>query len=124
LKKLAGVFTACLLFFILTACGAQEDSGQEDNSTAESSETVVIKAMNWQFDKEEYEAGAGDVTVELKNEEGNHGIVIVGADNGSDLVISGSGSKTVTLEPGEYEIQCNIPCGPGHEEMVSTLVVS
>ncbi|WP_254434201.1 hypothetical protein [Halobacillus sp. Marseille-Q1614] len=64
-------------------------------------------------------APAGEITVNLSNDEGVHGIEI----EGTDISIDNEGSATASLEPGEYTIKCNIVCGTGHEEMVSTLIV-
>ncbi|PKR76645.1 cytochrome C oxidase subunit II [Halalkalibacillus sediminis] len=122
------------LLMVLAACGggdssegdSSEDSSSGDNTTEEtdsSSEeadsTLDIAATDFKFDKENYTASAGEVTVNLTNEEGKHGVQI----QGTDLNLQEEGSGTVNLEPGEYKINCSVPCGEGHSDMVATLTV-
>ncbi|WP_078593145.1 MULTISPECIES: cupredoxin domain-containing protein [Evansella] len=115
------------LVLLLAACGGEEDinstdiqTGNAGNSEANSvSETVDLKADNWDFDQDTYVVSAGEVTINLSNEEGYHGIAV----EGTDIEIEGDGSATASLEPGEYTIYCNIPCGEGHDDMVATLIV-
>ena len=113
------------LALVLAACGGGDDEGSS-NSDGEAGEnasgdgeTVDIQASNWQFDQEEYTVPAGEVTVNLTNEEGFHGIEI----EGTDIALDDAGSQTATLEPGEYTIRCSIMCGAGHDDMVATLIV-
>ena len=52
--------------------------------------------------------------------DGIHGIEI----NNTDIRVSAGQSKEFTInDAGEYQIQCNIPCGPGHERMKAVLKV-
>lgn len=117
------MFIALLL--VLAACGGGEnaDGGNTTDGTGSdggsNSSTVDLTATNWKFDQENYTANAGEVTFNLTNEEGLHGIQI----DGTDLNIQGDGSGKLTLEPGEYTIRCSVPCGQGHADMVSTLTV-
>ncbi|MBB5172355.1 cytochrome C oxidase subunit II [Texcoconibacillus texcoconensis] len=120
---------------VLAACGGEEPAEEEngadnDEAVAEEEEAenseeeaaaseIDIVATDWDFDQETYTVEEGEVTVNLINEEGHHGIVI----EGTDIDIEGDGSQTAELEAGEYEIVCSIPCGEGHDDMVSTLVV-
>ncbi|WP_235000438.1 cupredoxin domain-containing protein [Virgibacillus dakarensis] len=49
-----------------------------------------------------------------------HGLAI----DDFDVNIEGDGNATFTPDkPGEYTIYCSIPCGQGHSDMTSTLVV-
>jgi len=123
------------LILVLAACGggnSDSDTNTEvDNSTEEtgtnSSEDstanndIEIKAINFEFDQAEYTVKAGEeVKISLVNEEGSHGIAI----DDLDVKIDGDGDATFTPEePGEYTIYCSIPCGQGHSDMVSTLIV-
>ncbi|WP_163581859.1 cytochrome C oxidase subunit II [Gracilibacillus saliphilus] len=123
-KILLGMMTLSLAL-VLAACGGGDDEGSS-NSDGEAGEnasgdgeTVDIQASNWQFDQEEYTVPAGEVTVNLTNEEGFHGIEI----EGTDIALDDAGSQTATLEPGEYTIRCSIMCGAGHDDMVATLIV-
>lgn len=118
MKKLIFGMVGIALALLLTACGGN-DGGTEASGDAKSGNSVDIVASNWQFDQETYTVPAGDVTFNLTNEEGFHSIIVEGAD----VKIDGEGSATASLEAGEYTIRCNVPCGEGHSEMTSTLVV-
>jgi len=136
LKKglLAMIFLGFIL--VLAACGGNNSSdpaedtdtnnsaGQTDDSSSSdeaTSNNVDIIATNWDFDQDEYIVTAGEeVKLTLTNDEGMHGIVI----DGLDVKVDGDGETTFTAtEPGEYSILCSIPCGQGHNDMVSTLIV-
>lgn len=131
---LATIFLGLIL--VLAACGGSnsnsdtgnevdnstevtEDTDSQENSTANNEFEIV--ATNWEFDQGEYTVTAGEeVKITLVNEEGMHGIAI----DGLDVDIQGDGDATfIPEEPGEYKIYCNIPCGQGHNDMVSTLIV-
>jgi len=124
------------LILVLAACGGSnndsntndevdnsaeqtEDSGSSENATAVND--FEVKATNWEFDQIEYTVQSGEeVTVSLMNEEGMHGIAI----DEFDVKVDGDGEATFTpTEPGEYEIYCSVPCGQGHDDMTSTLIV-
>ncbi len=120
-KLLLGLVTLSLAF-VLAACGNGDDEGSSNDSgdTASGDGAVVdITASNWEFDKEEYTVPAGEVTLNLANEEGLHGIEV----EGTDIKIDSEGSYSATLDPGEYTIRCSIGCGTGHSDMVATLIV-
>ncbi|MFC5591635.1 cupredoxin domain-containing protein [Sporosarcina soli] len=117
------------VLFVLAACGGKEagdETGQVDNTgTTEgstASNEINITAVNFEFNQEEYTVKAGEeVKVLFANEEGMHGITIAGLD----VDIKGDGEATFTpTEPGEYTIYCNLPCGTGHADMKSTLIVT
>ncbi|SEQ95896.1 cytochrome c oxidase subunit 2 [Virgibacillus subterraneus] len=123
-KGLLAVLALGLILF-LAACGGSDsgDPGNEDDSSSASaaSNELNITASNFDFDQDEYTVTAGEeVAVSLTNEEGMHGISI----DEFDVKIEGEGEATFTPEePGEYTIYCNIPCGEGHADMQTTLVV-
>jgi len=116
-KILLSSFIILSVVFTLAACGGEESSKSESNGGTAS--TVELDASNWKFDQETYNVPAGEITFNLKNSEGYHGIEI----EGTDIKIDGEGSATATLEPGEYTVKCSIQCGTGHEEMTATIVV-
>lgn len=118
-KKL---FSSLILTFtlVLTACGGDDsEENASGNTDGADGANVEVTATNWDFETDVNTVDAGEVTFTLVNEEGHHGISI----EGTDLEIDGEGSSTVTLEPGEYTINCTIPCGEGHEEMTAMLTV-
>lgn len=112
------------LILVLAACSGDDGEQPEDTIAQEGSTTsnqVDIVATNFDLGQAEYTVNAGEeVTITLKNEEGMHGIAI----DELDVSIEGNGEATFTPdEPGEYTIYCNIPCGQGHADMISTLIV-
>ncbi|WP_019536692.1 cupredoxin domain-containing protein [Paenibacillus ginsengihumi] len=84
--------------------------------------TLKFVATNYQFDQPEYTVKAGEtVTVTLQNKEGLHAVEIKGLGIKLD---NNNKSQQVTFDkPGTYEVICALPCGPGHDQMVTKLVV-
>jgi len=125
-KGLLTVLALGLVLF-LAACGGSDngDSGDTENTdngaSGTASNELNITASNFEFDQDEYTVAAGEeVSVSLANEEGMHGIAV----DEFDVNIEGEGEATFTPEePGEYTIYCSVPCGEGHADMQSTLVV-
>jgi cytochrome c oxidase subunit 2 len=122
LKKvlLAAIFLGFVL--LLAACSGDDTEQTGDISSSEDSSTQIdITASNFEFDQAEYTANVGEeVKITLTNDEGMHGIAI----DEMDVNIEGDGEATFTPEePGEYTIYCSVPCGQGHAEMKSTLIV-
>jgi cytochrome c oxidase subunit II len=112
------------LVLVLAACGQTTDTDSSSSSQtgeATSNNVIDIKATNWEFDQAEYSVNAGEeVSISLTNNEGMHGIAI----DEFDVNIEGDGKASFTPDqPGEYIIYCSIPCGEGHSEMKSTLIV-
>lgn len=133
-----GLFAAILfgLILVLAACGGDDNSDTEntggddateqaeDNGSSEDTATnndLNITATNFEFDQAEYTVEAGEeVNISLANDDGMHGLAI----DDLDVNIEGDGEATFTPEePGEYTIYCSIPCGEGHDDMKSTLIV-
>ncbi|GGG15832.1 cytochrome C oxidase subunit II [Paenibacillus abyssi] len=83
---------------------------------------LKIQASNFHFDQDEYKVAASDkVKVVLENKQGIHGIEIKGLDVHLDM--NNPEAEIDLSQPGEYEIHCSIPCGEGHLDMVSKLIV-
>lgn len=86
------------------------------------SNELRIEAVDFEFDKEEYEVAAGQETVlSLINKDGKHGYSI--EELGIEVYEGESVTHTFDT-PGTYSIRCNILCGEGHAQMVSTLIVT
>ncbi|QHS24025.1 cytochrome C oxidase subunit II [Virgibacillus sp. MSP4-1] len=121
MKKWFIVSLFTVLVLGLAACGGGDEASGNDGASDDSSSanSVDIVASNWEFDKDTYTVPAGDITFNLTNESGMHGFDI----EGTDVTIEGEGSVSGSLEPGEYTIRCNIPCGEGHADMTAQLVV-
>ena len=120
-----GLFVTLLLglIVILAACsgGTNDNSSNNASENSAGSNDLSISATDFEFDQEEYTVQSGEeVNVDLTNEEGNHGLAI----DDFDIDIQGDGEASFTPEePGEYEIYCSVPCGEGHDDMNSTLIV-
>ncbi len=104
----------------LTACG-----GDDEPTPAADADLVVeaVSALAW--DRDRYSAEAGDITIELVNNDSlAHTLLIDGVD-GFKLDTPTKGDRddgSVELEAGTYEMYCDVP---GHREggMVAVLTV-
>jgi cytochrome c oxidase subunit 2 len=117
LIMVACVLGAGVLFQTIT------DRQAQMASEAKAGPQLKFIASNFQFDQPEYKVKAGEkVTVSLLNKEGIHALEIVGLN----VKLDGSTkSADVTFEkPGTYEVHCILPCGTGHANMKTTLIVS
>ncbi|GAB4074544.1 hypothetical protein GCM10028778_20470 [Barrientosiimonas marina] len=137
MKKGLLVMLVLGIALFLAACGGgdsgNDDSGSSDSNGSEktqensgdsseaSGNSLDIAATNWKFDQDEYTVSAGEpVDISLTSKEGNHGLAI----DKFDVNIKGEGKASFTPEePGEYTMYCSVPCGKGHSDMKSTLVV-
>jgi plastocyanin len=114
---------------VLAGCGGDDDGGGGggdglSTGSGGGGDTVTVVAQDsLRFDRDEYAASAGEVTIDYENS-GNltHTLLIDGVDD-FKLTVTSSGDTdegTVELEPGDYRIFCDIP---GHESMEATLTV-
>ncbi|MFF2483747.1 cytochrome C oxidase subunit II [Paenibacillus sp. NPDC058071] len=124
MKKWAMLAATLCFVFVIAACGgnankpASGQSGVIEPDTA--APEVVIKAKNWEFDQAEYKIKAGEnINLKLESTEGVHGIRI----SKTKIQIDNNKTQTISLDAGEYEISCYIPCGGGHTKMKSKLIV-
>lgn len=113
--------TVLALGLALSACGGGGNDSAAGEETLTASQTLVVKASNWQFDSPEYTIPK-DTPVEIKlvNEQGAHGLKIDGA--GVNLK-TGKTSKVVKLAAGTYDMKCSVTCGTGHLNMTAKLIV-
>ena len=127
MKKWLLFASALCLVFIIAACGAngtKEDNKAANASVADSgaaSSDLVITASNWKFDQKEYKIKAGEtVNFKVESIDGMHGVEIKKTDY---KLATGKTVAVNISEPGTYEMVCNVPCGGGHRDMKTTLVV-
>ncbi|PZE22007.1 cupredoxin domain-containing protein [Paenibacillus xerothermodurans] len=91
-------------------------------SEAKAGPQLKFVASNFKFDQAEYTVKAGEtVTVSLNNKEGMHAMEIVGL--GVHLDNNTKSAEVKFDKPGTYDVICVLPCGPGHAEMKSKLIV-
>ena len=128
-KRLTWIGALVVAGAVLAGCGGDDDTGGGggdglSTGSGGGGDTVTVVAQDsLRFDRDEYTASAGEVTIEYENS-GNltHTLLIDGADD-FKLSVTSSGDTdegTVELEPGDYRIFCDIP---GHESMEATLTV-
>ena len=130
MKKVIVLAVALCLVFALSACGKKEEasapapanSSTSGTAAAGASNELKLVASNFKFDQAEYKVKKGqDITVTLENKEGMHGVEI----KGLNVKLDGS-TKTKTFKAdkeGTYDIICSVPCGQGHINMKSKLIV-
>jgi cytochrome c oxidase subunit 2 len=128
-KKNVVLASVLALMLVLTACGGNSGGGSADNDAGSAGSgnemavdnTLDIQGQNFNFGQDTFKVKAGEpITINFKSTEGMHGLAI----DEFDINISGEGTATFTPEePGEYTIYCSIPCGNGHKDMKSTLIV-
>ncbi len=123
MKKLFAIITAAAMLLALSACGSKERAATEvtDPNVQAKSEIKLI-ASNFHYDQPEYHAKKGEpVRITLESKQGVHGALI--SELGVEL--HGSHLSTVIIpdKTGTYEIRCDVPCGSGHLNMVSKLIV-
>src|SRR5260221_12859954 len=111
-----------LLLLPLAACGGGSSTGGVDAANAE----LKVHALDaLKFDKTDYTAHAGDITVAYINDSSLQHTLLVDGHGPFKLTVSGSGDSktgTVNLTPGTYTLYCDIPT---HREagMQATLTV-
>lgn len=127
MKKWLGAAMALTLMLTVAACGGGNEgssggSGSKAIASDEANATQVkLIASNFKFDQEVYTVKKDEpIEFILENEEGFHGVEIVGLNI---KLSAGKAQQFKITEPGEYRIECSIMCGAGHKDMVSTLVV-
>ena len=110
---------------VLAACG--NDDGDDDGGESSGGQTVELVATEFEFDPADVTVDeAGETTFTVSNEgEFPHALEIEGngiEEETEELSAGESGSVTVELEPGEYELYC--PVGDHRDQgMEGTLVV-
>jgi cytochrome c oxidase subunit 2 len=119
LVSIASVMAVCLVAF-----GLPDKPVDESASLPEGTFIMNIIASNdFTFNQEEFTAKVGETAImKFSNKSGVHGIDI--ENLGISLDRDDAQTEYTFTEPGEYEIICNIPCGPGHAVMVAKLIVT
>ncbi|TBL71415.1 cupredoxin domain-containing protein [Paenibacillus thalictri] len=124
MKKLMMFVMAVTVVIALSACGGKEAapaSGSAAGAAGGSAQELKLEATNFQFDKTEYHVKKGqDIKVSLDNKQGMHAVEI----KGLNVKLEGGKSQTFKADKeGTYEIVCTLPCGSGHINMKSKLIV-
>jgi cytochrome c oxidase subunit 2 len=129
-KPLVSIGALMIAAAVLAACGGDDDGGGDGGGDGLSTGSgdgagavTVVAQDSLSFDRDDYTAGAGEVTIDYENGGSlTHTLLIDGVDD-FKLSVSANGDTdegTAELEPGDYRIFCDIP---GHETMEATLTV-
>ncbi|EXX89438.1 cytochrome C oxidase subunit II [Paenibacillus darwinianus] len=114
---------ASVLGLYLITFGLPAKQMEEAPSLPEGMTLLQVEASNdFVFDQPEYRVKQGEmVRLVLKNKTGIHGLGI--ADLGVDLQGDKLEQDITFDKAGEYEVVCTVPCGVGHANMKSKLIV-
>lgn len=112
------VFAGLLAIFLFSGCARF--------SGPKTSQTLHITARKYSFQPAIIHVKKGSqVVLEISTLDVQHGFQVPGLGI-SESVQKGRPTRvsfTAPNQPGEYELQCNIICGPGHENMEGKIVV-
>lgn len=104
--------------------GSSSSAG--DSAAAAGGRVVKVAVSEWAFEPSMITAAKGEkVTLELTGVSGIHSFAI--PELGMNVRVEPGKTVTVALPTdaaGTYEVVCRIPCGPGHRDMKTTVVIS
>lgn len=122
---------------VTTSSAAIEPSDTSSSATASAAVEVMetdipatarvidMDVTNWDFTPNTINAAVEEeVYVRMKGVSGEHSLAL--KDFGINVTLSPGETKIVRLPTdtaGSFQFRCRIPCGPGHNDMVGTLVV-
>jgi cytochrome c oxidase subunit 2 len=105
---------------------SENTSGTPPTPPRAPSKVFLMEAKQFAFVPNQIVVTEGDnVVIKIKSTDVQHGFALpdFGIDKalppGQDVLVSFSTDK-----PGTFEFFCNIPCGPGHQEMKGTIIVN
>lgn len=122
----AGVVALALGSLVVAGCGGDDEAGGGGTS-AEPADVVMRGNDALKWDKKQYTAAAGEITIEIVNDGIQpHTAVIEKVSGFKKLIVNKKGETargSVTLQPGTYVIYCDVA---GHRSagMEAELVVS
>lgn len=95
-------------------------------SVSADARVIEMTSTDWSFSPASITAKKGEkVIVRLKNEDGIHSFGMM--DLGVNVRINPGETKDIVIptdKAGTFSFRCLVPCGPGHKDMVGTLVIS
>jgi plastocyanin len=126
-RRLLPLTVLLLAVLVSAGCGSDDNGETTGDTGAAGGESVALTATEYKFDPADVTVdAAGKVTFTVTNDgQETHALEVEGDDveEETDSIAAGeSGTLTVDLEPGEYELYCPID---GHREqgMEGKLVV-
>lgn len=119
---MAALLVLACLVGIGTTFSVVNKHAAENAPETDTGPSLKLEASNFKFDQAEYKVKAGEsVKVSLNIKEGIHAVAIEGTPVKLDK--QNNKQDVVFDKPGKYTIMCTLPCGPGHADMKSTLIV-
>ena len=98
---------------------AKENAPEDTGGVA----SLKIVASNYKFDKAEYTVTKGEtLKVSISNAEGIHELEI--PELGIKLDRNNPSAQVTFDKAGTFTVKCSLPCGTGHDTMVSKLIVA
>ncbi len=86
---------------------------------------IEMSVTDWSFSPSSVTLKKGEkVTIRLKDVDGTHSLGI--PDLGINVAINPGETKDIEIptdKTGAFTFRCLIPCGPGHRDMVGTIVI-
>ena len=127
MTRLLPLTVIVLAVFVSAGCGSDSDDETGGDTAAAGGESVALTATEFKFDPADVTVdAAGQVTFTVSNDgQETHALEVEGngvEEETNSIAAGESGTLTVDLEPGEYELYCPID---GHREqgMEGKLVV-
>lgn len=99
---------------------------KNDGAMMQSDTTAItITATNFAFTPNMIRVNKGEkVKLNFAGAEGYHGVGI--KDLGINVSFAAGETKTIDLptdKAGTFSFRCSVPCGPGHREMIGTIII-
>lgn len=102
------------------------DTGVVENEASIGTTVIDVAMTDWEFAPTSVSAEVGEKLVfRVTGVEGKHSFAI--ADLGINVPVEVGETVDVAIptdKAGTFQFRCRIPCGPGHKDMVGTLVIS
>ncbi len=107
-----------------SSSSAMMQSSSSANTVSET-KVIAVTAANFTFTPNVIRIKKGDkIQLKLVGSEGMHGLAVDGL--GINVKVSTGDTVMVDIPTdttGTFSFRCSVPCGPGHKEMVGTIVI-
>lgn len=108
-----------------SAAMSEAASSADTTGEVDTGRVIRVTAEDWKFSPTTITVNKGEkVTLEIVGVSGRHGFAV--PELGINQAVNPGETVTITLNTdtaGEFAFRCSIPCGPGHREMVGTIVI-
>lgn len=115
-----------LTVFALTGCGSDDETAATDGTSSSADDSIVVVAEDIAFPETAFEAVAGEVQVQYRNDGSIAHTLLIEDVDGFKLEVASNGDVddgSVELQAGSYTLYCDVA---GHREagMEATLDVN